>query len=92
MRAKLYNIERQRTDQEQKATRKGQVGTGDRSEKIRTFNFLQDRITDHRVNITLHGVQEFLEGGEKLSNLIDEIRTIEKILAFDEVVNLATNT
>jgi len=92
LRAKLYNIERQRTDQEQKATRKGQIGTGDRSERIRTFNFLQDRITDHRVNITLHGVEEFLEGGEKLTNLIDEIRTIDRILAFDEVVNLTKNT
>ena len=91
MRAKLYNIERQRTDQELKATRKGQIGTGDRSERIRTFNFLQDRVTNNRVNITLHGVEEFLEGGEKLTNLIDEIRTVDRILVFDEVANLTTN-
>ena len=92
LRVKLYDIERQKRDQEEKSARKGQIGTGDRSERIRTFNYLQDRITDHRCNITLHGIQEFLEGGSKLSDLIDEIRTLDKVLVFDELVNLATNT
>ena len=91
MRTKLYDIERQKTDQEQKDTRKLQIGTGDRSERIRTYNFLQDRITDHRVNLTLHGVEEFLEGGEKLTDLIEEIQTLDRVLAFDKMVNLATN-
>ena len=88
----MYDAERQKADKERKATRRLQIGTGDRSERIRTFNFLQDRITDHRVNITTHGVQEFLERGEKLEDLIAELRTLDKVLAFDKMVNLATNT
>ena len=92
LRTKLYDIERQKKDKEQTDARKLQVGSGDRSERIRTYNFLQDRITDHRVNITLHGVNEFLEGGEKLESMIKEMRRLGKILAFDKLVNLATNT
>eukprot|EP00112_Aurelia_sp_Birch-Aquarium-sp1_P009309 Seg2052.9 transcript_id=Seg2052.9/GoldUCD/mRNA.D3Y31 product="Peptide chain release factor 1" protein_id=Seg2052.9/GoldUCD/D3Y31 len=92
LRTKLYDAERQKADKERKETRRLQIGSGDRSERIRTFNFLQDRITDHRVNITTHGVKEFLEGGEKLEDLIVELKTLDKVLAFDEMVNLATNT
>ncbi|XP_065071971.1 peptide chain release factor 1-like [Rhopilema esculentum] len=91
LRTKLYDIERQKADKLRKETRKLQIGSGDRSERIRTYNFLQDRITDHRVGVSLHGVQEFLQGGEKLLSLIEELRTTEKVLAFNKLVNLAKN-
>ena len=91
LRTKLYDIERQKADKLRKETRKFQIGSGDRSERIRTYNFLQDRITDHRVGVSLHGVEEFLQGGEKLMSLIEELRTTEKVLAFDKLVNLAKN-
>ncbi len=89
---RLYDQERQKADKERREARRIQIGTGDRSERIRTYNFLQDRITDHRVNITLHGVELFLEGGHKLENLIEELRDLDQVLAFDKLVNLSTNT
>eukprot|EP00794_Sanderia_malayensis_P005412 gene5412-6088_t len=88
---RLYDQERQKADRERRETRRVQIGSGDRSERIRTYNFLQDRITDHRVNITLHGVEEFLQGGQKLENLIEELRDFDQVLAFDKLVNLSTN-
>ena len=62
LRARLYEIERQRLDSERSATRKGQVGSGDRSERIRTYNFPQGRCTDHRINLTLYKLEEIMEG------------------------------
>jgi peptide chain release factor 1 len=62
LRAKLYEIERNRIDSERSATRKGQVGSGDRSERIRTYNFPQGRLTDHRINLTLYKLPEIIEG------------------------------
>jgi peptide chain release factor 1 len=62
LRAKLYDIERERIDSERSATRKGQVGSGDRSERIRTYNFPQGRLTDHRINLTLYKLPEIIEG------------------------------
>jgi peptide chain release factor 1 len=63
LRARLYEIERTRIDSERSATRKGQVGSGDRSERIRTYNFPQGRMTDHRINLTLYKLPEIMEGG-----------------------------
>ncbi len=62
LRARLYEIERNRIDSERSATRKGQVGSGDRSERIRTYNFPQGRLTDHRINLTLYKLPEIVEG------------------------------
>ena len=62
LRARLYELERSRIDQERSKERKSKIGTGDRSERIRTYNFPQGRVTDHRINLTLHKLEEFLEG------------------------------
>ena len=62
LRSRLYDLERSRIDQERSQDRKSKIGTGDRSERIRTYNFPQGRVTDHRINLTLHKLEEFLEG------------------------------
>jgi len=62
LRARLYEMERQRLDAERSAQRKGQVGSGDRSERIRTYNFPQGRCTDHRINLTLYKLDQIIEG------------------------------
>ncbi len=62
LRARLFERERERIDSERSATRKGQVGSGDRSERIRTYNFPQGRLTDHRINLTLYKLPEIIEG------------------------------
>ena len=62
LRARLYELERLRIDQERSQDRKTKIGTGDRSERIRTYNFPQGRVTDHRINLTLHKLEEFMQG------------------------------
>jgi peptide chain release factor 1 len=62
LKAKLYDAERARQDAERAAERKGQVGSGDRSQRIRTYNFPQGRVTDHRINLTLYNLSEVIEG------------------------------
>ena len=62
LRARLYELERTRIENERSKDRKNKIGTGDRSERIRTYNFPQGRVTDHRINLTLHKLEEFLEG------------------------------
>ncbi len=62
LRSRIYELERQRRDEERSKDRKSKIGTGDRSERIRTYNFPQGRVTDHRINLTLHKLSEFLEG------------------------------
>ena len=62
LRSRLYDLERQRVDSERSAARKGQVGSGDRSERIRTYNFPQGRVTDHRINLTLYRLPEIIAG------------------------------
>jgi len=74
LRARLYDLERQKVDQERAAARKGQVGSGDRSERIRTYNFPQGRVTDHRINLTLYKLDEVLSG-EALDEVIDALIT-----------------
>jgi peptide chain release factor 1 len=71
MRARLYEAERSRTMAERAASRKSQVGSGDRSERIRTYNFPQGRVTDHRINLTLYKLDRVLEG--ELEELIDAL-------------------
>ena len=76
LRARLYELERARADAEVADARRTQVGTGDRSEKIRTYNFPQDRVTDHRVNITLHSLPRILDG--EIEPLIDAVQLEEQ--------------
>ena len=72
LRARLYELERSRIDQERSKDRKNKIGTGDRSERIRTYNFPQGRVTDHRINLTLHKLDEFLEG-EAFDEMIESL-------------------
>ncbi len=62
LRARIYEIERQKLSKARSEDRKNKIGTGDRSERIRTYNFPQGRVTDHRINLTLHKLSEFMEG------------------------------
>jgi peptide chain release factor 1 len=74
LRAKLYDAEQRKRDAERAAERRGQVGTGDRSERIRTYNFPQGRVSDHRINLTLHKLPQVIEG-EALGEIIDALIT-----------------
>jgi peptide chain release factor 1 len=69
LRARLYEVEQERLHQIEAAQRKSQVGTGDRSEKIRTYNFPQNRLTDHRIGMTSHQLAEIMEG--RMQSVID---------------------
>ncbi|MEO0348094.1 MAG: peptide chain release factor 1, partial [Pseudomonadota bacterium] len=80
--ARLYDHERQKADQERSADRKSQVGSGDRSERIRTYNYPQDRITDHRINFTCFGIPKVVGEGQ-----LSEI--IEALIAEDEARKLS---
>lgn len=81
LRTRLYDLERQKVDDERAATRKGQVGSGDRSERIRTYNFPQGRLTDHRINLTLYKLDAALQGD------INEV--IDGLIADDQAARLA---
>ncbi len=72
LRTRLYDYERQRLDAARAAERRGQVGTGDRSERIRTYNYPQGRVSDHRINLTLYKLPQILEG-EALGEIIDAL-------------------
>jgi peptide chain release factor 1 len=73
LRSRLYEMERQARDSARAAERKSQVGSGDRSERIRTYNFPQGRVTDHRINLTLYKIDKIMSG-ESLDEIIDAIR------------------
>jgi peptide chain release factor 1 len=81
LRARMFDAERTRRDADRAAERKGQVGSGDRSEKIRTYNFPQDRITDHRINLSTHNIPKML-AGEGMDELVDAL------IAEDEAARL----
>ena len=72
LRARLYDAERARADAERAAARKGMVGSGDRSERIRTYNYPQSRVTDHRINLTLYKLDEII-AGDGLDELLDAL-------------------
>jgi peptide chain release factor 1 len=82
LRARLYEAERSKLHEARAATRKGQVGTGDRSERIRTYNFPQGRVTDHRINLTLYKIDKVVSG-----EALDEI--IDALIAEDQAERLA---
>jgi peptide chain release factor 1 len=71
LRARLYDMERSRADSERSESRKLQVGSGDRSERIRTYNFPQGRLTDHRINLTLYKLDRVMEG--ELDEVVDAL-------------------
>ena len=81
LRARLYDLQRQEADAERAAARKGQVGSGDRSERIRTYNFPQGRVTDHRIGLTLHRLPQVLAGD------LEEIT--DALIAADQAERLA---
>lgn len=83
LRAKLYDHQRQELDRERAESRKGQVGSGDRSERIRTYNYPQGRITDHRINLTLHKLDRVLEGD--LDELIDALSSEDQARRLGEL-------
>ena len=77
LRARLYEAERARADAERAAARKGMVGSGDRSERIRTYNYPQSRVTDHRINLTLYKLNEII-AGDALEEMIDALITQDR--------------
>jgi len=81
LRAKLYEMERQKLDDARAAERRDQVGSGDRSERIRTYNFPQGRVTDHRINLTLYKLDRVITG-----ECLDEI--IDPLIAEDQAAKL----
>ena len=72
LRSRLYEYERKKLDDQRSKDRKSKIGTGDRSERIRTYNFPQGRVTDHRINLTLHKLEEFMQG-EIFDELIENL-------------------
>ena len=83
LQSRLYEAERQKQENERSSARKDQVGSGDRSERIRTYNFPQGRVTDHRINLTLHKLEEFLEG-----EILDEMIEALTLQAQEESLNI----
>src|SRR5579872_6477528 len=87
LRTRLYDLERQKQETARAAERRGQVGTGDRSERIRTYNFPQGRVSDHRINLTLYKLPQVMEG-EALGELVDALvaeRQAEQLAAEETV-------
>jgi peptide chain release factor 1 len=84
LQSRLYEAERQKQQDERSSSRKDQVGSGDRSERIRTYNFPQGRVTDHRINLTLHKLEKVLQG-----DALDEL--IDALIVEDRMLKLATN-
>ena len=81
LRAKLYDIEQQKAHDAEAELRRSQIGTGDRSEKIRTYNFPQGRVTDHRIKLTLYRIDDIMNGD------IDEL--LDSLIAADQAAKLA---
>jgi peptide chain release factor 1 len=75
LRARLYDLEREKLDAERAQDRRSQIGTGDRSQRIRTYNFPQGRVTDHRIGLTTHQLQLVLQGEPALDEIIDALIT-----------------
>jgi peptide chain release factor 1 len=83
LRARLYEHERQKVDAARSANRRNQVGSGDRSERIRTYNFPQGRVTDHRINLTLHKLDRVMDG--ELDEIIDTLTAEDQAARLSEV-------
>ena len=83
MKTRLYDLERQRAHDERSADRAAQVGSGDRSERIRTYNFPQGRMTDHRINLTLYKLDQVMQG--ELDDIIDALTADAQAAALAEM-------
>ncbi len=92
LRARLYENERMEAQRERREQRTLQIGGGERSEKIRTYNYPQDRVTDHRLGISIHGVLELLEGQTLLNELIEKLRLQEKAQALGTLSDSTVRT
>ena len=84
LRSRVYEAKKREKDQERSSNRRSQIGTGDRSERIRTYNFPQGRVTDHRINLTLHKLDEFLSG-EIHEEMNQELRLKEQNLKLENL-------
>ena len=84
LRSRVYEAEKRKKDQERSSNRRNQIGSGDRSERIRTYNFPQGRVTDHRINLTLHKLDEFLSG-EIHEEMNQELRLREQSLKLESL-------
>jgi len=84
LRSRVYEAEKRKKDQERSSNRRSQIGSGDRSERIRTYNFPQGRVTDHRINLTLHKLDEFLSG-EIHEEMNQELRLKEQSLKLENL-------
>ena len=84
LRARLYEAERRAREEERAASRRSQVGSGDRSERIRTYNFPQGRVSDHRINLTLHKLEQVL-AGEALDEIIDALIAEDRAARMAEI-------
>ncbi len=84
LRSRVYEVEKRKKDQERSNNRRNQIGTGDRSERIRTYNFPQGRVTDHRINLTLHKLDEFLSG-EIHEEMNQQLRLKEQTLKLENL-------
>ncbi len=84
LRSRVYEAEKRKRDQERSSDRRNQIGSGDRSERIRTYNFPQGRITDHRINLTLHKLDEFLSG-EIHEEMNEQLRLKEQSLKLESL-------
>ena len=82
LRSRLLDMEQRKQEAEITQQRRSQVGTGDRAEKIRTYNFPQDRVSDHRIGLTLHNLPRILEG--ELDELIDALATSDQAKQLEE--------
>ncbi len=78
LRSRLLQIERDRQEAELSSARRDQIKGGGRSEKIRTYNFKENRVTDHRVSLTLHALEQMLAGGEQLDEVVDALAAAER--------------
>jgi len=87
LRARLYEIEQQKRQSELDATRRSQIGTGERSEKIRTYNYPQSRVTDHRINLSSFNLAGVMSGTE-LDTFIDELQVADEA---DRLANYETS-
>ena len=88
LKARLYDFEKRRAQKERHDSRKMQVGTGHRSERIRTYNCSQDRITDHRIGENVHGFEELLTGGYLFHELLIKLRNHEKLQALGSITDM----
>ena len=84
LRSRIYELERQKKDEERALSRKNQVGSGDRSERIRTYNFPQGRVTDHRISLTLYKLEQILNG-ENLEEIISALVTDDNMKKLSEL-------